>query len=127
MDQTTQLTVLIGAAVIGLLAVLMILRRDRHEVEDAARESPFAASSEQRRDEALSLLRDRQPRDRSDLLELWEALAGVGAGSGARNAPRSYRQLNAQDSSQIGRPEHPVLSLSAESPSRPRSQRFVRW
>ena len=46
MDQTTQLTVLIGAAVIGLLAVLMILRRDRHEVEDAARESPFAASSE---------------------------------------------------------------------------------
>ena len=46
MDQTTQLTVLIGAAVIGLLAVLTILRRDRHEVEDAARESPFAASSE---------------------------------------------------------------------------------
>ena len=46
MDQTTQLTGLIGAAVIGLLAVLMILRRDRHEVEDAARESPFAASSE---------------------------------------------------------------------------------
>jgi zinc ribbon protein len=46
MDQTTQLIVLIGAAIVGLVAVLMILRRERHEVEDAARESPFAASSE---------------------------------------------------------------------------------
>jgi hypothetical protein len=46
MDQTTELVILIGAAIVGLVAVLMILRRERHEVEDAARESPFAASSE---------------------------------------------------------------------------------
>ena len=46
MDQSTQLIVLIGAAIVGLLAVLMILRRERHDIEDAARESPFAASSE---------------------------------------------------------------------------------
>lgn len=46
MDQTTQIFVLIVAAIIGLVAVLMILRRERHEVEDAARESPFATSSE---------------------------------------------------------------------------------
>ena len=46
MDQTTELIVLIGAAIIGLVAVLTIVRRERHEVEDAARESPFTASSE---------------------------------------------------------------------------------
>ena len=46
MDQTTLLVVLIGAAIVGMVAVLMILRRDRHAVEDATRESPFAASSE---------------------------------------------------------------------------------
>jgi len=46
MDQTTQLIVLIGAAIVGLVAVLMILRRERHETEDAERESPFAVSSE---------------------------------------------------------------------------------
>ena len=46
MDQTTELIVLIGAAIIGLVAVLTIVRRERHEVEDASRESPFAASSE---------------------------------------------------------------------------------
>lgn len=46
MDQTTQLAVLVGAAIVGLVAILMILRRERHEVEDAARESPFATSSE---------------------------------------------------------------------------------
>lgn len=46
MEQSTQLIVLIGAAIVGLLAVLMILRRERHDIEDAARESPFAASSE---------------------------------------------------------------------------------
>ena len=46
MDQTTELIVLIGAAIIGLVAVLTIVRRERHEVEDATRESPFAASSE---------------------------------------------------------------------------------
>jgi ABC-type nickel/cobalt efflux system permease component RcnA len=46
MDQTTELTVLIGAAIVGLVAVLMIVRRQRHETEDAVRESPLAASSE---------------------------------------------------------------------------------
>jgi hypothetical protein len=46
MDQTTQLIVMVVAAVIGIVAVLAILRRDRHAVEDATRESPFAASTE---------------------------------------------------------------------------------
>jgi hypothetical protein len=46
MDQTIELIVLIGAALVGMVAVLMILRRERHEFEDATRESPFAASSE---------------------------------------------------------------------------------
>ena len=46
MDQSTALIVLIGATIVGLVAVLMILRRERHEVEDATRESPFATSSE---------------------------------------------------------------------------------
>ena len=46
MDQSTALIVLIGATIVGLVAVLLILRRERHEVEDATRESPFATSSE---------------------------------------------------------------------------------
>lgn len=46
MDQTTQLFALVISAVVGLLAVLAILRRERHAVEDASRESPFAVSSE---------------------------------------------------------------------------------
>ena len=46
MDQTTQLFALVIAAVVGLLAVLAILRRERHAVEDSSRESPFAVSSE---------------------------------------------------------------------------------
>jgi hypothetical protein len=46
MDQTTQLIVMVVAAVIGIVAVLAILRRERHSVEDATRESPFAASTE---------------------------------------------------------------------------------
>jgi len=46
MDQTTQLIVMVIAAVIGMLAVLAILRRDRHTAEDATRESPFATSTE---------------------------------------------------------------------------------
>ena len=46
MDQTTQLIALVISAVVGLLAVLVILRRERHGVEDASRESPFAVSSE---------------------------------------------------------------------------------
>lgn len=46
MDQTTQLFALVISAVVGLLAVLTILRRERHAVEDSSRESPFAVSSE---------------------------------------------------------------------------------
>lgn len=46
MDQTTQLVALVISAVVGLLAVLVILRRERHAVEDSSRESPFAVSSE---------------------------------------------------------------------------------
>ena len=46
MDQTTQLIAMIIAAIIGLLAVLVILRRQRHDREDATRESPFATSTE---------------------------------------------------------------------------------
>ena len=46
MDQTTQLFALVISAVVGLLAVLVILRRERHAREDASRESPFAVSSE---------------------------------------------------------------------------------
>ena len=46
MDQTTQLIALVISAVVGMLAVLMILRRERHAVEDATRDSPFATSTE---------------------------------------------------------------------------------
>jgi uncharacterized membrane protein len=46
MDQTTQLIAVVIAALVGLLAVLTILRRERHAVEDASRESPFATSTE---------------------------------------------------------------------------------
>jgi len=46
MDATTGLG-LVAAAVVGLLAVLLILRRQRHEVEaDNAPESPYAVSTE---------------------------------------------------------------------------------
>jgi len=46
MDQTTQLIALVIAAAVGLIAILLILRRQRHEVEAATRDSPFAVSSE---------------------------------------------------------------------------------
>ena len=46
MDQSTQLVTLLVAAAIGLIAVVAIVRRQRHDVEDATRESPFAVSSE---------------------------------------------------------------------------------
>lgn len=46
MDQTTQFIAMVIAAVVGLLAVLAILRRERHEQEAATRESPFATSTE---------------------------------------------------------------------------------
>lgn len=46
MDQTTQLLALIGAAAIGIVATLAILRRQRHEVESASRANRFAVSTE---------------------------------------------------------------------------------
>jgi hypothetical protein len=45
-DQTTQLIALIISAVVGMVAVLAILRRQRHAVEDATRDTPFATSTE---------------------------------------------------------------------------------
>ncbi len=46
MDQTTQLLAVVIASLIGILAVLAILRRERHSREEATRESPFATSTE---------------------------------------------------------------------------------
>ena len=46
MDQSTQLLILIGAALVGVLATLVIMRRQRVERADATRESPYAASTE---------------------------------------------------------------------------------
>jgi len=45
MEQTTAFA-LIVAAVIGMFGLLFIIRRQRHEVEDAGRESPFGVSTE---------------------------------------------------------------------------------
>jgi hypothetical protein len=46
MDQTTQLLLLVLAALIGVFATLVILRRQRSEKEAATRESPYAVSTE---------------------------------------------------------------------------------
>lgn len=46
MDQTTQILALIGAAAIGIVATVGILRRQRHQVEDEGRENPYAVSTE---------------------------------------------------------------------------------
>lgn len=46
MSQADQLLALVVAAGIGVLATLVILRRQRHDVEASNRESPFAASTE---------------------------------------------------------------------------------
>ena len=46
MDQTTQLLILIVAAAVGILAMLVILRRQRRDREAATRENPYATSSE---------------------------------------------------------------------------------
>ncbi len=46
MDQTTQLLIVIAFASVGLVAVLGILRRERHSVEDSTRENPYAVSTE---------------------------------------------------------------------------------
>jgi hypothetical protein len=45
-DQTTQLLALVGAAVVGLLALLTITGRQRRDRRAAAGDSPFAASTE---------------------------------------------------------------------------------
>jgi LPXTG-motif cell wall-anchored protein len=45
MDQN-MLLLLVGAAVIGLAGVILILRRERNEQDDATRESPFGVSTE---------------------------------------------------------------------------------
>jgi hypothetical protein len=46
MDQTGPLLALIIAASVGIVATLGILRRQRHQEEEAARENPFAVSTE---------------------------------------------------------------------------------
>jgi LPXTG-motif cell wall-anchored protein len=46
MDQTTQLLILIGATLIGIAALLLILRRQRAEQAEATRDNPYATSSE---------------------------------------------------------------------------------
>jgi hypothetical protein len=46
MDQTYLLLAMIGFAIIGILAVLVIARGNRRSTEQAARENPFAASTE---------------------------------------------------------------------------------
>jgi len=45
MDQTTALA-LVGAAVLGIAAIVLMLRRRRKDVEETTKESPFAASTE---------------------------------------------------------------------------------
>jgi uncharacterized membrane protein len=46
MDQTSQLLLLVIIAAIGMVAVILILRRGRHQAEDATRENPYAVSTE---------------------------------------------------------------------------------
>lgn len=46
MDSTTQLFVLIAAVVVGIVAMLIILRRQRVERDRLGRENPFATSTE---------------------------------------------------------------------------------
>ena len=45
-EQTVQFLALIAAAAIGIVATLGILRRQRHDDEEAIRESPYATSTE---------------------------------------------------------------------------------
>ena len=46
MDQTTQLLLLIAAAAVGIVAMLVILRRQRIERDSETRENQYATSSE---------------------------------------------------------------------------------
>ena len=46
MDLTTQLVALVAAATVGLVATILIMRRQRHAAEEATRENPFAVATE---------------------------------------------------------------------------------
>jgi hypothetical protein len=46
MDESTPILALIGLAAVGILAVVMILRRDRVAEEESSHESPFAVATE---------------------------------------------------------------------------------
>ena len=46
MDQTSQLLLLVGAALIGLLALVLMTGRQRRDKAAATEESPFASSTE---------------------------------------------------------------------------------
>ena len=46
MDQQTQLLALAIAVLVGVAAILLIVRRQRHDREDRTRESPFGSSTE---------------------------------------------------------------------------------
>jgi hypothetical protein len=46
MDQTSQLLLLVGAALIGLLALVLMTGRQRRDKAAATEESPFATSTE---------------------------------------------------------------------------------
>ncbi|MEA2607349.1 MAG: Double zinc ribbon [Chloroflexota bacterium] len=46
MDQKTQLLILIIAALIGIAALLLIVRRQRSDKATAERDNPYATSSE---------------------------------------------------------------------------------
>ena len=46
MDQTQQLIALVIAALMGLMAIVFILRRQRLDREEGPKESPFATSTE---------------------------------------------------------------------------------
>ena len=46
MDQSTQILALIGVAALGILAAVVILRRDRVAEEESSHESPFAVATE---------------------------------------------------------------------------------
>ena len=46
MDQSTQLLLLVVSAALGVIAVLVIMRRQRKDKESANGESPFGVSTE---------------------------------------------------------------------------------
>ena len=46
MDQTTQLLILVAAALVGIMALILITGRQRRDKSAATQESPFATSTE---------------------------------------------------------------------------------